>query len=342
MPKVLWEGTKAFVANSFQIEKWVPNTIQGKEVVLMAIPMYHAYGMIVGMVFAIRLMSPMVMVPDPRDVDDVISNLEKYKATIYPGVPAMYNSINNHPDVISGKVDVSSIKACISGSAPLMADTKNRFEGFTGGKLVEGYGLSETPVATHCNPILGPNKTGSIGMPFPDVQCRIVSLDDGETDLGIGEIGELLIKAPQVMKGYHNMPTETENALVDGWLYTGDIAYMDDDGFFFIVDRKKELIKPGGWQVWPREVEEVISLHPKVMECGVAGIPDAESGEAVKAWVVVRAGESLTKKEITDFCRESLAAYKVPKEIEFRGELPKTTVGKILRRELIREHKEQK
>jgi len=261
-------------------------------------------------------------------------------------VPALYNGINNHPDVKAGKYNLSSIKACISGSAALMRETKEQFEKLTGGKVFEGYGLSEAPTGTHCNPLLGINKTGSIGMPLPNMECRIVSLDDGETDLPQGEIGELLLHGPQVMKGYHNMPTETANSLrkdKDGkvWLYTGDIVRMDEDGYFYIVDRKKELIKPGGFQVWPREVEEAIASHPKVLEVGVGGIPDPNRGETVKAWVVLKPGESLTVEELKAYCKVSLAPYKVPTHIEFRSELPKTTVGKILRRELVRQHKEE-
>jgi long-chain acyl-CoA synthetase len=282
----------------------------------------------------------MVMVPNPRDLKDVLSNIQKYKASVFPGVPTLYNAINNHPDVLAGKYDLRTIKACISGSAPLMRETKEKFEAVTGGKLFEGYGLSEAPTATHCNPLLGENRTGSIGLPLPDVDCRIVSLDDGMTVLPVGDIGELVIRGPQVMKGYHNMPTETVNTLREGWLYTGDIARMDEMGYFYIVDRKKELIKPGGYQVWPREVEEVITEHPKVLEAGVAGVPDPYRGETVKAWVVVKPGESLTEEEIKAWCAERLAKYKVPTFVEFRDELPKTTVGKILRRELVREHKE--
>jgi long-chain acyl-CoA synthetase len=266
--------------------------------------------------------------------------LQKYKATIFPGVPTLYNAINNHPDVKAGKYNLSSIKACISGSAPLMRETKEKFEALTGGKLFEGYGLSEAPTATHCNPMFGENRTGSIGLPFPDVDCRIINLDDGVTVLPTGEVGELVIKSPQVMKGYHNMPTETANTLRDGWLYTGDIARMDDDGYFYIVDRKKEVIKPSGFQVWPREVEEIIAGYPKVLEVGVAGVPDAYRGETVKAWIVPKPGESITEDEIRQFCKENMASFKVPTQVEFRKELPKTTVGKVLRRELVREHME--
>jgi len=338
-PKAAIALHRNLVANTLQIRKWMPDAIEGEETVLMAIPLYHVYGMVCGMNFGLRCGAALVMVPDARDIQDTLENLQKYKATIFPGVPTLYNAINNHPDVQAGKFDLSSIKACISGSAPLMRETKEQFEELTGGVVFEGYGLSEAPTATHCNPMNGVNKTGSIGMPFPDVDARIVSLDDEVTVLATGEIGELVIKGPQVFKGYYNMPTETQNALRDGWLYTGDIARMDEDGYFYIIDRKKEVIKPGGFQVWPREVEEELSNHPKVFEAGVAGIPDPKRGETVKAWVVLQPGETATPEELREFCKENLAAYKIPTEIEFRDELPKTTVGKVLRRELVRQHK---
>jgi len=333
------------VANTLQIRAWFVVMEEGKETLLMAIPLFHVYGMVAGMLHAIELSASMVMVPNARDLPDVLENIKKYKPTTFPGVPTLYNAINNRPEVKAGKVSLRSIKACISGSAPLMRETKERFEELSGGKLFEGYGLSEAPTATHCNPIMGVNKTGSIGLPFPDVDCKIISLDDGETELQPGEIGELVLHSPQVMKGYHNMPTETANALrmlKDGrtWLFTGDIARMDEDGYFYIVDRKKELIKPGGFQVWPREVEEAIAAHPKVLEVGVAGIPDPYRGETVKAWIVLRAGQAATADEIKAWCKGRLAAYKVPTHYEFRNELPKTTVGKILRRELVKQHTE--
>jgi long-chain acyl-CoA synthetase len=328
------------IANSLEIHSWMPDCVDGKETVLMAIPLFHVYGMVAGMCFAMSASASMVMIPNPRDMKDVLESIQKYHPTIYPGVPTMYNAINVHPDVISKKYDLSSIKACISGSAPLMRETKERFEALTGGKLAEGYGLSEAPTASHCNPLNGKNPPGSIGLPFPDIDARIISLDDEVTVLPPGEIGELVLKGPLVMKGYHNMPTETANALRDGWLYTGDIARMDEEGYFYIVDRKKELIKPGGYQVWPREVEEVIAMNPKVLEAGVAGIPDAYRGETVKAWVVLKPGQTMTEQEVKDWCKDKLAKFKVPTHVEFRAELPKTTVGKILRRELVRQHKE--
>lgn len=331
---------KAVVANSVQISAWNPSAVEGAEIFCMAIPLYHVYGMVAGLNYGLLIGATFVMVPDPRDMTDVLKNLSKYKATIYPGVPAMYNAINNNADVAAGKYDLSNIKFCISGSAALMRETKLKFEEITGGNLVEGYGLSEAPTASHCNPVNGDNRPGSIGLPLPDVECKVVDLEDGVTELPPGEIGELLLKGPQVMKGYHNMPTETANALRGGWLYTGDIVYMDEEGYFYIVDRKKELIKPGGFQVWPREVEEILAAHPSIFESGVAGVPDAKSGEAVKAWIVLNPGETVTKKELVEFCKKDLAGYKVPKHFEFVEELPRSTVGKILRRELVRMHKE--
>jgi len=333
------------VANTLQVDYWMPNLEPGKETVLMAIPLFHVYGMVVGMLFGISMGAPLVMVPNPRDMPDLLANIKKFHPTVFPGIPMLYNAINNNPDVIAGKYNLASIKACISGSAPLMRETKERFEALSGGKVFEGYGLSEAPTATHCNPSIGMNKTGSVGMPFPDVDAKIISLDDGETEMKIGEIGELVIRGPQVMKSYHNMPIETANTLrklKDGkvWLFTGDIASMDEDGYFYIVDRKKELIKPGGEQVWPREVEEVIAVNPKVLEVGVAGVPDPLRGEAIKAWVVVKPGETMTEDEVKECCKKSLAKYKIPRLVEFRTELPKTTVGKTLRRELVRQHNE--
>lgn len=340
-PKAAIALHKNLVANTLQIKSWIPTAVEGEEVVLMAIPLYHVYGMVCGMNFGLALGAALVMVPDARDIQDVVANLETYNATIFPGVPALYNAINIHPDVQAGKYDLSSIKACISGSAPLMRETKETFETLTGGVVFEGYGLSEAPTATHCNPLQGENRTGSIGLPFPDVEAKIIDLDDEETEVPTGEIGELVIKAPQVFKGYYKMPTETRNALRDGWLFTGDIARVDRDGYFYIVDRKKEVIKPGGFQVWPREVEEIMQDHPAVQEVGVAGVPDPYRGETVKAWLVLKEGKSLTKEELQDWCRDKLASYKIPTEIEFREELPKTHVGKLLRRELVREHQQE-
>ena len=340
------------VANALQFRHWLHPAQDGKETMLMVIPLYHVYGMVVGMLVAIQLGASLVMIPSPRDMDDILENIQKYKPTLFPGVPNLYQALIQHPDVIAGKVDLTSIKACISGSAPLLIETKKRFEALTGGKLVEGYGLSEAPTATHCNPISNKNCPGSIGLPLPDVDCRIVDLDKGLTDMPTNQPGELIIKGPQVMQGYHNMPSETTMTLREGWLYTGDIARMDEDGYFYLVDRKKDLIKPGGFQVWPREVEEVLLQHPKVAEAAVAGIMDRKRGELVAAWIVLKPGAGFPEnasqderkrfyltleEELRRFCKDFLASYKSPAIIRFINALPRSSVGKVLRRELVRQ-----
>ena len=328
------------VSNSLMFRRWLVGLEEGRETTLMAIPMYHVYGMVVGMAVSILLGSKMVLIPDPRNLHDLLSNIEKYRASFFPGVPSMYAVINQNPDVQAGKYNLRSIRACISGSAPLLKEVKERFEALTGAQLMEGYGLSEAPTATHCNPMLGEKRAGSIGLPLPDVDCRIVSLEDGQTVLPPGEIGELVLRSPQVMQGYYNMPEETATALRGGWLYTGDIARMDADGYFYIVDRKKEMIKVSGFQVWPREIEEVIAAHPKVAEVSVAGVPDPIRGEAPKAWVVLRPGQIAEPEEIRAWCADALVYYKTPIAVEFRDTLPRTPVGKVLRRELVRQHLE--
>ncbi len=322
------------VANSLQFRRWLVGLEEGRETTLMAIPMYHVYGMVVGMAVSILLGAKMVLIPDLRNLPSLLESIQKYHASFFPGVPAMYAVINRNPDVQAGKYDLRSIRACISGSAPLLKEVQETFEGLTGAKLMEGYGLSEAPTATHCNPMFGEKRTGSIGLPLPGVDCRIVSLEDGVTDLPPGETGELLIHGPQVMAGYHNRPEETAATLRDGWLSTGDIARMDSDGYFYIVDRKKELIKVSGFQVWPREIEEVIAVHPAVQEVSVAGVPDPVRGEAPVAWVVLKPGQAVMPEEIITLCKEDLVYYKVPVAVRFIDALPRSTVGKVLRREL--------
>lgn len=330
------------VANTIQLHHWFVGIEEGKEVMLMAIPLFHVYGMVAGMGLAVHLGAGMVMVPDPRNFSDLLSSIDRYQATLFPGVPTLFRAINQNPKVIAGSYKLTSIKGCISGSAPLPPETRERFVELTGSRLFEGYGLSEAPTATHCLPINGETKAGSIGLPLPGVDARIVDIDEGSTTLPPGETGELVVRGPQVMKGYLNLPEETANAIRDGWLYTGDIAYMDEQGYFYIVDRKKELIKPGGFQVWPSEVEAVIRENPTVLDVGVAGVPDDYRGETVKAWVVLKAGETMTEEEIREWCRSRLARYKVPTSVEFRDHLPKNQLlGKLLRRELVREHLER-
>lgn len=335
---------RALVANMLQMDAIISVFgIPGdQEIYLGAIPMFHVYGLVAMLSIAVYKGSRVVLLPNPRDLDDVLDCINHFKPTLFPGVPALYNAINNHPKVLAGDVDLRSLRYCISGSAPLPRVIKEEFERLSGAAVREGFGMSEAPTATHTNPVFGENRTGSIGLPLPDMEMRIVSLDDGETDLPVGEIGELLMAGPNIMKGYHQMPTETANAIreKDGkrWLYTGDIAYMDADGYFYIVDRKKDMALIGGYNVYPNEVEKAIKNHPAVLEVGVAAIPhpEKEGQEALKAWVVVKPGASVTQDELIKFCEDQLAAYAIPRRISFIDELPKSAVGKTLRRELIR------
>jgi long-chain acyl-CoA synthetase len=325
------------VANVYQFDQWLVNTQPGEETILVAIPIYHVYGMVLGMNLAVKMRARMVLIPDPRKLDELLEALQKYQATIFPGVPSLYAAINHYPAVMAGEYDLSSIKACISGSATLPIIVKQEFEALTNGHLVEGYGLSEAPTATHCNPILGENRPGSIGLPLPNVDCKVVDLETGQREMDVGEIGELVIKGPQVMAGYHQRPEETSQTLKDGWLFTGDVVKMDQDGYFYIVDRKKDVIKVGGFQVWPNEIEAVLLHHPKVKEAAVAGVVDEHGNEAAKAWVVLKPGETSSPEEIQAFCDQYLTRYKVPKGVTFRDALPRTMVGKVLRRVLSTE-----
>lgn len=277
----------------------------------------------------------MVLLPK-FDTEQALKTIEKQKPTLFPGAPTMYIGLLNHPDV--EKYDLSSIKACISGSAPLPVEVQDKFEVLTGGKLVEGYGLTETSPVTHANFIWGKRVKGSIGVPWPDTEAVIIRSTDGEI-LPEGEIGEIAIKGPQVMKGYWNRPEETAMNFVDGWFLTGDLGYMDEEGYFYVVDRKKDMIIAGGFNIYPREVEEVLYEHEAIQECVVAGIPDPYRGETVKAYIVLKEGKRVTEEELNKYCRQNLAAYKVPRFYEFRKDLPKTAVGKILRRILVEEEK---
>ncbi len=328
-------------SNALMIRAWIPDWEYGKETFISGIPFFHSYGMVTAMCFPLSIQARMVIIVDPRDQKDVLGSISKYQATYFPGVPAMYVAINNNPDVKNGKYDITSIKACVSGSAPLLVETKRRFEELTGGKLVEGYGLTEAHVVTHANPLNGENRAGSIGLPIPNVDARIVDAVNPDSELPIGGIGELAVRGPNIMLGYWNMPEETEKTLHDGWLLTGDIARMDEEGYFYIEDRKKDLIIAGGYNVYPREVEEVLIQHPAVMEVSVAGVPDPRRGETVKAWIVKHEGDTTTEEEIIEWSKTQLAKYKYPRLVEFRDELPKTTVGKVLKRDLVKEHKEK-
>jgi long-chain acyl-CoA synthetase len=341
---------QALVCNTLQCKAFLSSQgVAGNtEVFLGAIPMFHVFGMVAVLNFAVGLGAKVVLVPNARDIDDVLDNIHTFKPTLFMGVPALYNAINNHPDVLSGKVSVRSIRACLSGSAPLPPATKREFERLSGGTLLEGFGMSEAPTATHCNPLLGENRAGSIGIPLPDMEMKIVNLDDGVTEVPVGEPGELLLRGPQLMTGYYKMPTETENVLRDingeKWLYTGDIARMDEDGYFYIVDRKKDMALIGGFNVYPNNIEKVLADHPAVLEAGVAAIPhpDKVGQEALKAWVVKRPDKEVTEKELIDYISTKLARYEIPTRFVFVEALPKTAVGKTLRRELIRMEMEER
>ena len=343
VPKAAMSKHRALVANMLQTEGILDlfDTEVENEVFLGAIPFFHVYGLVVVVSTSVYRGCKIVLVPNPRDIDDVLGNIETFRTTLFPGVPALYNAINNHPKVQSGEVDLSSLHLCLSGSAPLPEATKAEFERLSGGTVREGFGMSEAPTATHVNPIYKENRPGSIGLPLPEMDMRIVSLEDGQTDVPIGEIGELVMTGPNVMVGYHGMLEETQNVLreQDGkrWLYTGDIARMDEDGYFYIVDRKKDMTLIGGYNVYPTAVENAIAAHASVLEVGVAGIPhpDRPGQEALKAWIVLKPGHSLSDEEIVTFLSEKLAPYEIPRRIAFIDELPKTAVGKTLRRELV-------
>ncbi len=327
------------LVNAIQVSKWTPEIKYGTEMIMTALPLFHSYGMTCCMNLACALASGMILMPR-FIVDDVLKAINKFKPTLFPGAPTMYIAINNHPEV--KKYDMKSIRACLSGSAPLPVEVQKKFEGITGGYLNEGYGLSEASPVTHANPLFGRNKPGTIGLPFPDTVSKIMDIETGEKELPVGEVGELVIKGPQVMKGYWNRPDETEKTLRNGWLYTGDIAKMDEDGYTAIVDRKKELIIAGGYNIYPREIEEVLFEHPKILEAAAIGVPDEYRGETVKVFVVPKPGQQLTADEVIEYCKTKLAKYKVPKFVEFRSELPKTFVGKVLRRILAEEEKKKR
>lgn len=343
VPKAAMSKHRAVVANMLQTEGFLDLFDMPVEdhIFLGAIPFFHVYGLVTVVSTSVYRGCKVILVPNPRDIDDVLGNVETFSTTLFPGVPALYNAINNHPKVKAGEINLSSLRLCLSGSAPLPEATKAEFERLTGGTVREGFGMSEAPTATHVNPIYKENRPGSIGLPLPEMDMRIVSLEDDETDVPVGEIGELVMAGPNVMVGYHGMLEETQNVLreKDGkrWLYTGDIARMDEDGYFYIVDRKKDMALIGGYNVYPTAVENAIASHSSVLEVGVAAIPHPErpGQEALKAWIVIKPDHSLNEEEIINFLGEKLAPYEIPRRIAFIDELPKSAVGKILRRELI-------
>ena len=334
-----------YVAAGLQLYEWTKSAKRPwVDAIMLPLPLFHVYANVGVQPLAFIGPNPLSLVPNPRDINDLLKTIRQVKPAFFNGVPTLYTAILNHPDVRAGNVDFSSIKLCFSGAAALMAETKRQFEALTGARLVEGYSLTEGMMACCVNPVQGTNKLGSIGVPLPDVEVRIVDSEDPERVMAVDEVGEMLLRAPQHMVEYWNNPGETARTLRPHgpggpWVHTGDLARMDADGFIFIVDRLKDMLKTSGFQVWPREIEEVLATHPAVMEAGVAGVPDEMKGEVAHAWVVLKAGHTATADELRMYCRERLAPYKVPARIEFRSELPKTMVGKVLRRALVAERR---
>jgi len=326
------------VSDVVQCVSWNVGAEKGQERMLAVLPFFHVYGMTVAMNEAIYLAATIILLPRFQ-IDDTLEAINAHQPTRFPGVPTMYIAIINHPRV--KEYNISSIKVCSSGSAPMPVEVLKRFEELTGAKISEGYGLTEASPVTHSNPFSGKRKIGSIGLPRPDTDAKIVDLENGDRDLPPGEEGELCIRGPQVMKGYWNRPEETAKSLRNGWLYTGDIARMDEEGYFYIVDRKKDMVICGGYNVYPREIEEVLYQHPKIQEACIVGVPDPYRGETVKAFVVLKEKEQATAEEIITFCQKNMAKYKAPTLVEFRIELPKSHVGKVLRK-ILREEEEKK
>jgi long-chain acyl-CoA synthetase len=319
------------VANAHQLVAWGQLTEHDR--LLAVLPLFHGYGMSVNMNASLLAGGEIVLVPR-FNARDVARTIQKYKPTFFTGVPTMFVALSNLPDI--GRYDLSSLKAIFVGAAPLTRAIKEEFEAKTGGRMIEGYGLTEAVTGIMGNPYRGRHKLGSIGIPFPDVEAKIVGLDDGR-ERPPCEPGEIVLRSPTLMLGYYKKPEETRETIKDGWLYTGDIGYMDEDGYFYITDRKRDIIKVGGFLVYPREVDEVIYQHPQVQEGIAVGLPDPYSGERIKAYIVLREGETATSEEFINYFRHNLTGYKVPSEVEFRTELPKNMIGKILRRALQEE-----
>jgi long-chain acyl-CoA synthetase len=317
-----------------QIDAWFPQFAGQDEIMLGALPFFHSFGLTCSMNNAIFAGWTNVLIPSPKP-EKLLAAIRKYRPTFVPLVPTMYIALLNHPGI--RKTSMTCIKGCFSGSAPLPLEVIRKFEGLTGAAISEGFGLTEAAPITHANPFNGVRKVGSVGLPFPDTECRIVDLENGTHDVPVGETGELLIRGPQVMKGYWNDPQETARALKDGWLFTGDIARMDESGYFYIVDRIKDMVISGGHNVYPREIDEVLYGHPKIKEACAIGLPHASRGEQIKVFVVPVEGESVTSGELIEYCQTRLADYKLPTEFEFRKDLPKSVVGKILRKVLREE-----
>jgi long-chain acyl-CoA synthetase len=342
LPKGVMLSHKAIFMNGRQIHEWSkPLAKDYEDILVLLMPFFHVYGNVILLSTAIAGRYPTALIPNPREIKDVLATIKKVKPAFFPAISAIFIALMNRPEVKSGKIDFKTMKSSVAAAAPLLPETKKQWEAVTGGKIVEAYGLTESGVLA-MGPFLGKWKEGAVGMPTPDTVIKIVDLETGKKDLPLREAGEIIAKAPHLMQGYWNRPEATAEMLRDGWLYTGDIGYMDEDGYLFITSRKKDLIKPSGHQVFPIEIEEVISQHPAVMEVGVAGVPDSQQGEAVKAWVVLRPDMQCSASEIQGYCKDKLTAYKIPKHVEFRTALPKSMVGKVLRRVLQEEELSKK
>jgi long-chain acyl-CoA synthetase len=324
-------------ANASQSAAWFPRMREAEEVILGAVPLFHVYGLTAVLLLGVSAAAEIVLVPRPRPIDIVLEALQRFRPTLFPGVPTLYAGIADHPR--AAQFELPTGTQCLSGAASLPASLVARFEALTGGRLVEGYGLTETSPLTHGNPVHGERRVGSIGVPVPGTDARVLDLATGEP-LPAGREGELEVRGPQVMAGYWQRPDETALVLRDGWLRTGDICRMDEDGYFYLVDRRKDMIDASGFKVFPREVEEALLMHPAVAEAVVAGVPDRYRGETVKAFVVLRPQQAATADEIIAFTRLHLAPYKIPRQVEIRRELPKSLVGKYLRRVLVEEHRQ--
>jgi long-chain acyl-CoA synthetase len=317
--------------NVQQIAAWFPGFNKGEITQLGVLPIFHSFGLTCCMDICVWMGWTDVLIPRPEP-QAILEAIHKYKVNFFPAVPTMYVGVLNHPE--ASKYNLTSIKGCFSGAAPLPVEVIKDFEAKTGSQICEGYGLSETSPVVTTNPYGGKTKVGSIGLPVSDTDIKIVDLMDGTKEMPVGEPGEVLVKGPQVTSGYYKMPEETAAAIRDGWLYTGDIGTMDAEGYFYIVDRKKDMVIAGGYNIYPREIDEVLFEHPKILEACAVGIPDPYRGETIKAFVVLKPGQTLTQEEVIKYCGEKLAKYKIPKMVEFVGALPKSGVGKILRKEL--------
>ncbi|MCI4363189.1 MAG: long-chain fatty acid--CoA ligase [Thermoplasmata archaeon] len=333
-PKAAMLTHRNLLANALQCRAWFSLQAPGSAITLASVPFFHVYGMTVALNFPVSEGSTIVMQLRP-DVDGILKLIRKYHPSEFPGVPALYNAINSHPNVPVKAI--RSIRVCVSGSAPLPLEVATRFEALTGGYLVEGYGLTEASPVTHANPIEGERRVGSIGLPLPLTEQKVVDLETGTRELPVGEPGELAIRGPQVMSGYYHQPEETSLVLRDGWLLTGDVARLDPDGYAYIVDRKKDMVDVGGLKVYPREVEEVLLQHPSVADAAAVGVPSRDLGEVLVAVVVRKPRTEVTEQQLIEFVRERIAHYKAPRRVEFRETLPRSAVQKVLRRVLREE-----